>query len=76
MAHAKHAGWLARVTTVGAQPFLRDFYVYELDKQRALMLVRFQAHVSIGEQVTLLDVLTENELATYGVRPGEVKRRV
>jgi hypothetical protein len=41
-----------------------------------LMLVRFQAHVSIGEQVTLLDVLTENELETYGVRPGEVKRRV
>jgi hypothetical protein len=76
MVDAKHAGWLARVTTIGAQPHLRDFYVYELDKQRALMLVRYQAHVSIGEQVILLDVLTENELASYGVRPGEVKRRV
>jgi hypothetical protein len=38
MANAKPAGWLARVATMGAQPFLR-----ELDKQRALMLVRFQA---------------------------------
>jgi hypothetical protein len=38
MGDAKPAGWLARVATMGAQPFLRDFYVYELDKQRALML--------------------------------------
>ena len=67
----KHGGWLARVTTSGDPPLMRHYFVYELDKDRALALV--SPRVSEGETVELLRGLKVHELTGYEMKPGDVK---
>ena len=72
----KPGGWLVRQTTVGDPPLAQYFYVYELDKARAVELVKAEYSIGTGDTFEAVSQLNVHELTGYGVKPGEMKEHV
>jgi hypothetical protein len=69
----KPGGWLVRVTTPGDAPRILDYYAYELDRDRAVALVKDKANVRRGETAEAIEQVNIHALTGMGMRPGEVK---
>jgi hypothetical protein len=71
------AGWNIRVTTFdseGKPRIVRNFLVYEPDKEKAIQLVRRRVPVNEGELAEAVAEVAGNEFVDPGMRPGDVKR--
>lgn len=70
------AGWKVRVTTFdveGKPGSVRNFLVYEPDKDRAVELVRKRVPMREGERAEAVAEAAGDELIGEGMRPGDVK---
>jgi hypothetical protein len=71
------AGWNIRVTTFdseGKPRIVRNFLVYEPDKEKAIQLVRRRVPVNEGELAEAVAEVAGNEFVGPGMRPGDVRR--
>jgi len=70
----KPGGWLVRVTIPGDPPLLQHYYVYDLDKSKAVERVETEYSIGKGETCEAVKQLNVHELTGYGMKPGEVKQ--
>jgi hypothetical protein len=71
------AGWKVRVASFdveGKPGSVRNFLVYEPDKERAVELVRKRVPVRQGEWAEALAEAAGDELIGERMRPGDVKQ--
>jgi hypothetical protein len=59
-----------------ARRFGPDFYVYELDDNKAAELARTAIPATIRETIETVKLLNVHELTGYGMKPGDVKQDV
>jgi hypothetical protein len=70
------AGWNVRVTTFdskGKPGIVRNFLVYEADKERAIELVRKRVPVHEGQLAEAVAEVGADELIGERMRPGDGK---
>jgi hypothetical protein len=67
-------GWMVRASMLDGS--VRTFYVYEPDGNKAADLAKTAIAATIGETVETVKLLSIHELATHGVKPGDVKQYV
>jgi hypothetical protein len=79
-------GWNVRVTTLdrnGRPALYRHYFVFEGDRDQAIVLVRMDMSVNRGETIELLTPVetiellapvARDELHSQGMKPGDVKQ--
>jgi hypothetical protein len=68
----KAGGWLISVITAGEPPLIRNFYVYEIDRAKAIALASTKIPVTDAETIKVVGQVNTTELTGYGLRPGDV----
>jgi hypothetical protein len=69
----KPGGWLISVIKAGEPPLIRNFYVYEIDRAKAIALASTNIPVTEPETIKVVGQVNTTELTGHGLRPGDVK---